>query len=191
MSYILMRNINKYLREYKQAIQEMFNLFPNALFQIGCSSFNSCTYEDFEANIPIEKFAPIAMDFYLSVDDLFDFSTPRIIREGYWTWKEYIKVTLIWRKQYNHYRVDYWQKGKPKIHKISKNIRLISPKEGYGLFQWEKNYKTLLRLLKNNPDKELKKRFKKQVDEANEQVLKWQKAMENAYQESMKIEKEV
>lgn len=187
MSYVLMRNVNKNFKEHKQAIQEMFDLFPNGLFQVGCNSYNGRYYQNFEVNVSVEEFAPIATDFYLLVDNLFDFSTPRIIKKNYRTWNEYVKVTLKWRKSCNFYTTDFWEKGKPRIHKIATSIYLESQCKYYGLFQWEKNYSKLMKLLNKNSDKKLKERFKKLVQKANEKVDEWQKAMAEAHQESLKI----
>lgn len=178
MSYITERNAIRSLNEQKKAIKEMFLLFPGAIFEPGCNSFNSRNYSSFEAKVPFEKFVPIATRYIIRHDDLFDFSRPKVVGPQWHIWNDLVSVKLYWYGKYNYYHTDDWRPRK--LSKIQQSISLCSCSYRQGLRHWKTRFSKLRNLLNKNPDKELVKAYKVEIDEINNEVLKWEEALHEA-----------
>ena len=170
MSRVTIKNFDKSTREYRKAIKEMFELFPNATYELRCNSFNQREYRDFEVCIYPEQFSPIAMSFFVHDQELFDWGRPKIIGHGYSILNNFVGISLSWHRAFNFYYED-WKKEKP----ISCNVNLTCYKKTVGLSEWHKDYEALRNLLNSNPNKELIERYKTQIEGLNKNVIKWEK----------------
>jgi len=174
MSIVTIKHARKTFREHQSALQEMFNLFPNATYELECNSYNGRTFEGFKVTIKPKDFAPVAQVYYLSIDELFDFGRPKIIGQRSWVWNsDFLGVSCGWSRKYNFYYQD-WEK---KYYPISTSIQLQSLKESCGLKDWKKRYSHFLNLMNKNPDKILVQKYRKHIQEANNKVIKWELAM--------------
>jgi len=179
MSYIRLINAVHSLNEQKKALEEMFNLFPDAHFEPGCNSFNSRSYSSFNVNVPFQDFVLIAQRHIVTTKDrLLDFGRPKVVGPSWHIWNDFVGVKLYWYGKYNYYHTDLFRPFKRQG--ISQSISLRSVEYRQGLCHWKSSYKKLLNLLNKSPNKELIKSYKKQIEEINKEVLKWEIALKEA-----------
>jgi len=149
----------------------MFNLFPGAIYELSCNSFNERRYENFKVCIKPEDFTPIAHDYYIDRLDLFDFNRPIIIEKSSWMWNSnFIEIFFYWKKKCNFY-----YDGK-KCSTFTQ-IQLKPNKISCGLKNWKKRYSYFLHLMDENNDKELIKRYRQKIQEINKEVKRWEEAI--------------
>ena len=178
MSMIRLTNVIHSLNEQKKVIKKMFALFPNATFNPCSNSFNFRYYSGFEANVPFEKFIPIAHRYTITRDDLFEYGRPKVINPHWRIWEEFLSIKLYWYGKYNYYYSESWHNYKRRS--IEASITLQSHSYRQGLKHWKSRFKKTRNLLNANPNKELVKAYKDEIDKINQEILDWEEAIKKA-----------
>lgn len=179
MSMIQMKNVVHSMNEQKEAIKEMYDLFPDAIFETGCNSFNSRNYNSFNVNVPFQDFVLIAQRYIvLTTDDLLPFGRPKIIEPNFHIWNDFVGIRLYWYGKYNYYYTDSFRPYKRNV--INQSIQLCSVEYHQGLKRWKSNYSKLRNLLNANPNKKLVDAYKAEIEKINDTVLRWELALKEA-----------
>lgn len=165
---ITCKEILESLDSKKEAIKKMYEMFPSATFEQDSNSYNSREFNGFYVTTDIKKFTKLATNFYIQKESLFDYSRPKLIDKNWWIYKSsffnvHLSLTMSFKYKDRTENIYVYFSGHNGI--------------GYGIGTWKKKYKSIHSLLNNNKNTELVLKYKSEVESANEELEKWEKAI--------------